>query len=337
MILVTGGTGLVGSHLLFNLVSAGNKVRALKRESSALDLINKVFGYHSKSPADLLAKIEWVTGDVTDIYSLYEAMEGIDGVYHAAALVSFHRSDHNEMMSVNVDGTANIVNACIHKGVKKLCYVSSIASLGNAENDELITEETKWKNSNKSSAYSISKFGAEREVWRGTVEGLPAVIVNPGIIIGPGDWKNGSSKLFEQVWTGLKYYTTGVNGYVDVRDVAKAMTTLMNGEVSNSRFIVTSENLSYEQFFQMVAEGLHKDAPSVLAGSFLSQFAWRAEKLRSLLTGKKPLITKETAHTACQKQRYSNDKIKTSFGFEFIPMNDSIRDTCELFLKEKTS
>ncbi len=299
-----------------------------------MKLVGKVFGYYSENSSELLDSIEWVTGDVKDIYSLYDAMDGVDKMYHCAAIVSFLASDKDEMMKVNVDGTANVVNACLHKGIEKLCYVSSIASLGQAENNEMTTEETKWKNSDKISAYSISKFGAEREVWRGTVEGLRAVMVNPAVIIGPGDWSKGSSQLFELMWKGLKFYTSGVNGYVDVRDVVKAMTMLMDSETANERFILCSENLSYQQFFQMMAEGLNKKQPTIKAGTMLSQLAWRAEKLKSLLTASRPLITKETARTANHKCYYSNEKIVTKAGFEFMPMRVSIKETCELFLKD---
>jgi dihydroflavonol-4-reductase len=334
MILVTGGTGLVGSHLLFRLCSSGKKVRALKRESSSLNLLKKTFSYYSTEPDTLLSKIEWVNGDVTDIYSLYEAMEGIEQVYHTAAIVSFHASESNEMMKVNIDGTANIVNACLYIGVKKLCHVSSIATLGRADNDGLTDEETHWKSSKMNSSYSISKYGAEREVWRGITEGLPAVIVNPSVIIGPGNWNSGSCQMFQQSWNGLKFYTEGVNGYVDVKDVAKAMIMLMESDIINSRFIVSSENLNYQTFFSMVAERLGKKKPSIKATAFLSQLAWRAEKLKSLATNKKPLITKETARTAFQKFYYSNEKIKKTLGFEFVPMNTSIKQTCDFFLKD---
>ncbi len=333
MILVTGGTGLVGSHLLFNHAVSGKKVRALKRENSSLNLIKRVFSYYSGKPDDLLSQIEWVNGDVTDIYSLYEAIDDVTHVYHTAAIVSFNKSDHKEMMKVNIDGTANVVNACLFKSVKKLCYVSSIATLGRADNDQLTDEETQWKNSENNSAYSISKYGAEREVWRGTIEGLPAVIVNPSVIIGPGDWEKGSSQLFQQVWDGLKFYTDGINGYVDVRDVSKSMFLLMESDFINSRFILSSENLSYFQLFKMIAEGLGKNVPAIKANYFLSQLVWRAETLRSSITGKKPLITKETARTAYRKYSYSNEKIKKNIGIEFIPMQQSISDTCKLFLK----
>ena len=334
MIFVTGGSGLVGSHLLFDLISSGKQVRALKRKNSSTELTKKIFGYYSNDPEKLLNSIEWVEGDVMDIYSLYEAMENVDKVYHAAAMVSFHASDQKEMMKTNVEGTANIVNACLYKKIKKLCYVSSIASLGRTDNDEFIDEETQWKNSGNNSKYSISKYGAEREVWRGTIEGLPAVIVNPSVIIGPGDWNKGSSQLFQQAWNGLKFYTDGVNGYVDVRDVSKSMILLMDSDIINSRYIISSENLDYLRLFTMISEGLNKKIPSIKANLFLSQIAWRAEKLRSSITGKKPLITKETARTAFHKYSYSNEKIRKILNFEFVPMPQSISDTCKLFLKD---
>jgi len=334
MILVTGGSGLVGSHLLFNLVNSGKRVRALKRENSSVRLTKKIFGYYSVNPEMLLNSIEWVNGDITDIHSLYDAMDSIDQVYHVAAMVSFHSCDRREMMKINIDGTANVVNACLYKNIRKICHVSSIATLGRADNDDVTDEETHWKNSAKNSAYSISKYGAEREVWRGTVEGLPAVIVNPSVIIGPGDWNKGSSQLFKQVWDGLKFYTDGVNGYIDVRDVAKAMIILMESDKLNSRYIVSSENIDYLKLFKMIAEGFNKKVPTLKATPFLSQLAWRAEKFRSSITGIKPLITKETARTAFQKYFYSNEKIKKEFGFEFIPIAASIKETCNYFLKD---
>ena len=335
MIFVTGGTGIVGSHLLYRICSSGKKVRALKRETSSLRIIQKTFSYYTPNAAALLNSIEWVTGDVTDIYSLYEAMEGVEQVYHTAAIVSFHASDKNQMMNVNVDGTANVVNACITKGVKKLCHVSSIATLGRADNDGLTDEETHWKSSKRNSSYSKSKYGAEREVWRGMAEGLASVIVNPSVIIGPGNWNSGSCQIFQQSWNGLKFYTDGVNGYVDVNDVAKAMVMLMESDITNSRFILSSENIDYRTFFSWVADGLCKKKPNIKATAFLSQLAWRAEKLKSQMIHSKPLITKETARTAFQKFYYSNEKIKQALGFEFMPMKDSIKQCCEFFLKDK--
>lgn len=335
MILVTGGTGLLGSHLLCDLVKDGAKVTALKRGSSSLQQVNKIFSYYHKNPESVLNNITWVDGDVTDIYSLYETFEGVEKVYHAAACLSFDPSDKKQMMRVNVAGTANVVNACLSKNVKKLCYVSSIATLGRADHDGMIDEETHWKNSKKNSVYSVSKYHAEREVWRGIAEGLQAVIVNPGVIIGPGNWKKGSTQLIDRVWHGLKFYTPGVNGYVDVRDVSKAMIKLMESEITHEHFILSSENLDYLNFFSMVANALGKKHPHIKAPYFTGQIAWRLEKLQTFLSGKNPLITKETAHTAYQKYHYSSEKIKKTLNIEFMPMQQSVNDTCKLFLKDK--
>ncbi len=335
MILVTGGTGLLGSHLLFDLVKDGIKITAMKRANSSLALVGKTFSYYHKNPESILNNIIWVDGDVTDIYSLYETFEGIEKVYHAAACLSFDPSDKKQMMRVNAAGTANVVNACIAKNVKKLCYVSSIATLGRTDYDGVIDEETHWKDSKKNSVYSISKYNAEREVWRGIAEGLPAVIVNPGVIIGPGNWKKGSSQLIDRVWNGLKFYTPGVNGYVDVRDVSKAMIKLMESEIISERFILSSENLDYQKFFNFVANALGKKQPYIKAPCFSGQLAWRYEKMRTVLTEGNPLITKETARTAFQKYFYSSEKIMRILNFEFISMQQSISDTCRLFLKDK--
>lgn len=335
MILVTGGTGLLGSHLLFDLVKDGAKVIALKRSGSSLKQVNKVFSYYHNDPENILRNISWIDGDVTDINSLYESFEGIEKIYHAAACLSFDPSDKNQMMRVNAAGTANVVNACLEKNVAKLCYVSSIATLGRADHKGIIDEETHWKNSKKNSVYSVSKYMAEREVWRGIAEGLNAVMVNPGVIIGPGDWKKGSSQLIERVWNGLNVYTPGVNGYVDVRDVSKVMAQLMESKFSSERFILTSENLDYEKFFGLVADAFKKKRPHIKAPYLAGQLAWRFEKMRTMISGKNPLITKETARTAYQKYFYSSEKIRNALNFEFIPMQRSISDTCKLFVKDK--
>jgi dihydroflavonol-4-reductase len=335
MILVTGGTGLLGSHLLYDLVKDGTKVTALKRNSSSLSQVERVFSFYNDHSESLLKNITWVEGDVTDIYSLYELFDGVENLFHVAAALSFDPADKKRMLHVNAEGTANVVNACLEKKVKKLCYVSSIATLGRADHDGLTDEETYWKNSKNNSVYSVSKYNAEREVWRGITEGLNAVIVNPGVIIGTGNWKKGSPQLIERVWSGLRFYTSGVNGYVDVRDVSKAMIKLMESDIAGERFVLTSENLDYLTFFSYVADAFGKSKPSIFASPFLGQLAWRFEKLRTKLTGGNPLVTKETARTAYQKYYYSSEKIKKRLNFEFVPMKESIADTCKLFLKEK--
>jgi len=335
MILVTGGTGLVGSHLLSALVKQDKSVRALIRGNSKTDNVKSVFACHHKNANELFNQIDWKVGDVLDVYSLLDAMKDITEVYHCAAMVSFNSSFKKEMYNVNVIGTANVVNAALEMNVCKFCHVSSIATLGRAGNSGMTDENTSWKNSESTSWYSITKFEAENEIWRGIEEGLNAVIVNPSVILGKGDWNGGgSSGFFPLVNNGLKFYTEGTNGFVDVRDVVNAMIMLMNSGISNERFIVSSENLSYKQLFELIARNLGCKAPSIHAGRFLCEASWRLEKLRSLLMRNEPLVTRETLQTANRIYNYSNKKLKSQLPIEFIPIADSVRDTAQLFLND---
>lgn len=334
MILVTGGTGLTGSHLLLNLTKAGNKVKALIREGSSAEWVKKVFEWYS--PGDhqsLFNNIEWVEGDVNDLFSLREAVQGIKYIYHCAAVVSYQPSDKDLMMKINVEGTTNLVNVALKEGVKKLCHCSSIASLGLAEKEEVVDESFSWKTSPRNSNYAISKFNSEREVWRGSEEDLDAVVVNPSIIIGPGDPARSSGQIFKSLLGGLKFYSNGITGYVDVRDVADIMIKLMNSDIKNERFILNSENISYRDVFTKISNCFDKAPPKYKAGKFLSEVAWRLERLKSMATGSKPLITKETARSANNKTFYSNQKIKNKLNYEFTPIDDAISNTCE-FLKK---
>ena len=335
MAFITGGTGLVGAHLLFDLLQKGTEVRALKRSTSSLSVVERVFHYYSDNAEELLKKVEWIDGDILDFYQMDELIQENEEVYHAAAFVSFNPEDHNQIRQINVEGTHNIVNACLKNKVKKLCYVSSIAALGRGQNGGPTTEEYYRDATYKSSVYSQSKFDAEQEVWRGIAEGLNAVMVNPAVIIGPGDWTKGSSQLIQTVWKGLKFYTKGTNGYVDVRDVSKAMIQLMESDISNQRYVLSSENWSYKQLFETIAIALNVKQPPYYAGPALSGVTWRILKVASLFTGKAPLITKETAHNANCFYSYSSKKVIKELGFEFIPLEQSVRDTCKLFQKDK--
>ncbi len=333
MVLVTGGTGFLGSHLLYHLLNEGEEVRALKRPGSNMDVTKVVFSYYLPDSTDLLKKIEWFEGDLLDIFSLEKALDGIEDVYHCAALVSFQPSDRDRMMHTNIAGTANLVNIALEKNVRKFCHVSSIAAIGRADNDKPIDEEVVWKASGRNSNYAKSKYGAEKEVWRGMEEGLNAVIINPSVILGPGDLFSGGGKLIRLVQKGLAFYTDGVNGYVDVRDVVKAMFLLMKSDISNERFIVSSENVSLKDILFQIAEYTSKPAPRYKATPFMSEIAWRVDKVRGLITGRKPFITKETAQTAGNKYFYTSDKLISALDFEFISVKNSLFDSCEYFLK----
>ena len=338
MILVTGGTGLVGTHLLYDLTKSGKKVRVLKRSNSNVSNVKKVFSYYSSDVDSLLKNIEWVDADLLDVYSLMEAMEGVEEVYHCAAMVSFEKRHQDEMMKINIEGTANMVNAALEKGIKKFCHVSSIASIGRAERGGVTSEETPWKSSPENSNYSISKYGAEREVWRAAEEGLNVVIVNPSLILGGGNWTQSSSNMFTKGYKGIKFYSEGTNGFVDVRDVASIMIKLMNSDISSQRFLLNGENASFQHYFDLIHEAFGKPKSSIKAGKFLTGFAWRAESIRALLTGAPPLITRETSLSANRKSSFSNEKFLKVFpDYKFIPLAQSVKETCALYLRDLQS
>ena len=331
MILVTGGTGLVGSHLLLELTSQGKRVRALRRASSKDDFLEHVFRAYAKDPEHQMNLIEWVEGDVLDIYSLEDAMEGVTQVYHNAAIVSFSPGVREMMNRVNVDGTANVVNAAITKGVKKLCHLSSIAALGRANQDGVTDENTAWVTSKNNSYYSVSKYNGEREVWRGSVEGLDVVVLLPSVILGLADISNGSMQLFNTILKGMPFYTPGTNGFVDVRDVVNAQLCLMESDVVNEKFVVSAENRSYKEILGMIADGLGKKRPGIRVSKFMSVLAWNFFKIKSLITGKSPIITKETAATAMREYTYSNEKLLSACSLEFRPVEDTITDLCRIY------
>lgn len=338
MILVTGGTGLVGAHLLFELTNSGQRVKALKREQSNTSWVRKIFSYYTDRVDELFSQIEWVEGDILDYLSLEDALKGITSIYHCAAIVSFHGDDNDMMLNNNVKGTENLIDAAIHNGVSRFCHVSSIAALGKTQDGSEINEETYWTPSKRKSGYSLSKFFSEMEVWRGIEEGLDAVIVNPSIIMGPGNWEIGSPKLFQSIWKGLNYYTKGISGFVDVRDVVKAMILLMDQEqfekVKNQRFILNAGNMSYQDFFNNIADGLNKPRPKSFASDIKLHVAWRMAKAASFFTGKRPMITRDTVSGTNQKNQYSGEKITRTTGFKYRSLEKSISNIAEIFLKD---
>ncbi len=333
MILVTGGTGLLGSHLLLQLLEEERKIRVLYRNEQGKAAILKTFSFYKKTPTTLLARLEFVKGDVLDIFSLIDAMKDVTQVYHCAAMVSFAPADAEQMTRVNIEGTANVVNACLEMKINKLCHVSSVAALGKPLQNEEVNEETFWKSSPENSVYAISKYSSEREIWRGVQEGLTSVVVNPSVILGPGDWEKGSSNLFRSAKKGMKYYTGGITGFVDVRDVAACMFALMESKIENERFLLSAENITYRKFFETANRFFGNPTPSIAATVWLSNIVWRLEKIRSFFTGSNPLITEETSRAAHQKNFFSNKKIKNAIGFNFISIEQSILETCAHFGK----
>jgi len=334
MILVTGGTGFLGAHLLFRLTSDGHKVTALKRNASTIRLTEKIFSHYSNEPSALLNMIKWVEGDLLDINSLLDVFEDVDQLYHTAALVSLNEGDNELLLETNVQGTANVVNAALEKNVTKMCYVSTIGALGYEADHKIIDEETPWDTSVKKSDYSKSKHEAEMEVWRGMAEGLNAVIVNPSVIIGPGDWKHGSPKIYTTIHNGLKFYPRGTNGFVDVNDVVTAMVKLMNSDITASRFIVNSENISYQQLFSWIAEGLNVPEPKYKAGKLLGEAGWRMAKLLSLFNNKSPAITQSAVQSSSRYYLYANNKLLNAIDIKMMPVKESVERTSKIFLRD---
>ncbi len=336
MILVTGGTGLVGSHLLYKLVTEKQKVRAFFRRKKTLSRVKHVFSYFSDNAETLFNNIEWVEADIADIPKLQSAFQGVSQVYHCAAFVSFEPDKYRTLRKINIEGTANIVNLCISKNVKKLCYVSSVAAIGHHNNsDKLIDEQTAWNPEDDNSVYAITKYGAELEVWRGTQEGLDAVVVNPGVILGPGFWHSGGSgSLFKKIHKGMSHYTKGVTGYIDVWDVVNCLTNLMDSNIKNEGFILVSENLSFKAFQQKVANALGSKPPKKEAKPWLLAIVWRMDWLRYKLLGKRRQLSKQMARSITTTTKYDNSKIKNLISYNFKSIDDSIEDVSKLYLND---
>ena len=333
MILVTGGTGLLGSHLLFRLLQENKDVRAIYRSEEKLEKVKSIFSFYSDNPNDTFNRIDWVKGDILDIPFLENTFRGVTKVYHSAAIVSFDRASERHMKKVNIEGTANIVNLCLSFNIDKLCHVSSISTLSKPADGSIATEEDYWNPDAENSGYAISKNGAEMEVWRGIEEGLDAVIVNPSIIIGAGFWNTSSGKLFKNVQNGMRFYTDGASGFVGVNDVVKAMILLMNSNIKNERFILNAENITYKEVFSTIATNLGKKVPSIKARKWMLSLTWRLDVLKAFLFGTEQRLNKDSARSALTTSTYSNDKIKQSLDFSFEPIEKVIKDVSECFLK----
>jgi nucleoside-diphosphate-sugar epimerase len=319
-ILVTGGAGLVGAELIKQLLNAGASIRAI---------------YHNTPLSFAHENVELVQCDILDVIGLEEAMAGINQVYHCAGIVSFDPKDKDHLLKINIEGTSNVVNACIDAGVEKLVHVSSVAALGRIRKGETVTEKMNWTEETSNSLYGKSKYLGELEVWRGIGEGLKAVIVNPSVIFGGDNWDTGSSAIFKTAYNEFKWYTEGVSGFVDVEDVARAMILLMNSDVTSERFILNGENLFYKDIFISIAKCFGKRPPNKKVTPFMAEVVWRMEGLRTMFTGKKHLLTKETARTAQAKVYFDNSKILNELPqFHFTKINKTIERTC-LALKEK--
>ena len=324
MVFVTGGTGFLGSYIIQELVNKGISVRAIRR--------SKKLPAHI--PASVFAGVDWIDGDVLDLVGLEDSMHGIDTIIHSAAKVSFNSIDRAEMYRVNIEGTANMVNIAIEKNISYFLHVSSVAALGRKTNATVVNEEKKWEDSNTNTNYAISKYQAEMEVWRGIGEGLPAVIVNPSTILGYGNWNSSSCAIFKTAYTEFPWYTTGINGFVDVEDVAKAIVILVQKNIQGERFILNADNWTFQQLLTTIADGFGKKPPSRHATPMIGSIAWRIEELKKLFSGKVPSLTRESARVAQSKTYFDNGKVlKVLPEFSFTPLQETISKACEKYLQ----
>ncbi len=327
MILVTGATGLVGTYLVLHLVENGEKVRAIYRNSESLSITKTFFQCQEKG--HLFESIQWMQADIIDVPSLENAFVDVKKVYHCAALISFDPLDEEQLRKTNIEGTANVVNFCLDHKVEKLCYVSSIAALGDLkEHENIVTEETEWNPEISHSDYAISKYGAEMEVWRAQQEGLKVVIVNPGVILGFHNSDKGSSEIFLKIKKGLRFYTRGATGFISVTDVVKIMILLMNSEIEGERFILISDNKKYENLVKSIAEKLRVKLPNIEVGTLFTSIFWKADWVLAKIFKKKRSMSKMMAQSLQTKDIYSNQKIISTLNYKFQSFEETISEIC---------
>jgi nucleoside-diphosphate-sugar epimerase len=321
-ILVSGATGLLGSHVLIDLVNTDVDLIALYRDDKAKDDVFTLFTYYGIE--DKWDKVVWEKGDVLDVQRLNDLMEDVQQVYHCAALVSFDPSDAVKLHSINVEGTQNMVNAALYCGVKKFLHVSSTATIGQENGGLVCTEETRWNNDEQHTFYAKSKYSSEREVWRAIEEGLDAVIVNPCVIIGPGNPHKSSGTMFSTIGNGLAFYTEGANAFVDVRDVSSSMILLMNSDIISERFLCIGENMKFKDLFTLIANEMDVKAPSIKASRLMTSIGWRLMKVISLFNGRAPKVTSESARASHKTILFSNEKIKEQLDIDFRPISAAV-------------
>ena len=333
LVFLTGSTGLIGGHLLVHLFNCKYQIRALIRSTSSFEQLRLICNFYGISFQNLHDSVEWVYGDTLDYVGLLESMAGVEEVFHCAALVSFNQKNNEELLRTNVRGTANMVDSALECGVRRFCFISSIGSLG-SENDNGLIDENSFRDPNKkNSTYSESKFLSELEVWRGSVEGLNVVILNPGVVLGSGRLDKGSLLLFGVARKGMPFYTEATTGYVDVRDICSIAIELMSKDIFGKRFILVSENIDNKQLFKLIANEFGKKGPSVHAGKVILNIAAFLSMVIGKFTGNVPQLTNETVKTAQNPQRYSSKQIIETLNYKFIPIKKTIGDIAEFIKK----
>jgi nucleoside-diphosphate-sugar epimerase len=331
VILVTGATGLLGSHVVVDYLRKGETVRALYRFEERKKIVRKLLDHYcAGEAAELFNRIDWFKGDVLNLSDLKEAFVGVERVVHCAALVSFQKRDFYKLWEINREGTANMVNTALDSEVKHFVHVSSTAAVGTdgQKPDGLKRESNHWNANEIASTYSYTKYSAEKEVWRGIEEGLNAVIVNPSVMFGPGSWNESSLTIFRTISNGFNYYSVGGNAFVDVRDVSKVILRLQNENAVNERYLITGHNVSFKELFDLMSFYMKRQAPGKKATPFLTYLAWIASGIKSFFTGTDATLTKDSIRSAMGTSRFSSEKLLQKYpGFEFTPLAETIQET----------
>lgn len=331
MILVTGATGLLGSHLTATLVMQNKKVRALYRHQSKIQNTKQILSYYTTEVEKYFSLIEWHEADITDYFSLQEPFTNVTEVYHCAGMVSFDEADSKQLYAINAEGTAHVVNTCLDKGIQKLCHVSSVATLQVEANKTYINELSVWKTSSGNSSYAITKYRGEFEAWRGAAEGLNVIVVNPSVILGAGCWGQSSTQIITRCHKGLPFYTEGITGYVDVRDVANCMIKLTEQNKFGHRYILNAENFSFKNVTHQLQQNFNKPTSKIKASKFLLNLALYGDAFLSTITRKKRSFTKSMLQSALNKHYYDNSKLTKELGYHFIPVKDSLAYVAGLY------
>ena len=331
MILVTGGTGLVGAHLLLHLTQKGFHVRAIHRKTSNLKRVKEVFGYFTQGHDALWQKITWVEADITHLPALELAFQGITQVYHCAAFISFQTSDYQKLKSINIQGTANVVNLCLANNVDYLCHVSSIATLGSTLDGSAVHEDTHWNSEENNNVYAISKYGAEMHVWRGIQEGLHAVIINPGVILGEGNWDSGSGPIFKKAAKGMNYYTSGGTGFIDVKDVVQIMVALTEMKTTNERFVLVGHNTLYAELLNLLALSFSKPTPKRKLGKRTLTWLRYLDGFVSSIFFRKRRLNKEAVNSLTSVSTYDSSKIIALLDYTFVPLQETVERVAKTY------
>lgn len=325
-IFLTGGTGLIGSHFLYFL-SDRFKIKALTRNPSRCEKVKELFSYYDPSSTEKRwENIEWIKGDLEDIPFLDEILEDIDYVFHCAGFISFYRKDFNQLLKINFEGTRNLINVCLTKNIKKFLHISSVSTLGKSLDGKPVTELNRWKDSPENSGYGTSKYLGEREVWRGIEEGLPAIILSPSIVLGPGRLNESSSKLFRYIYSESKSFAPGGSAFVGVKDICNAGILLMDSDIQNELFIISSDNLKYNELFQKIAAASNKKAPQYPVKKNIVNIIAFIELIFSVF-GRQVKLPKETRRSMFSTSCFDGSKIVLNSDFNYAGIDQDIQDT----------